>query len=758
MEALRQQAEAPQRGPKKRTGTSKYDFVKVKVWLGDNMDHYYVLSRFLVCRMLTVTMIPVVKAVKIALELKKHFVDQNKLDAELEEELFRLMAARGFGDAYIRCHRMVAAFYRQRQPLVILICGTAWTGKSSVAQQLAARINIPNVMQTDVLHDLLRRGAAPGLARAPLWARGDLAGDAALLAEFKRECRVVRQAMQGDLVKTLSDGKPIIIEGLHLDPALFIPELARAGVIMLPARGGAPPDGGGAAQAGARGAAAARGGSAGTARAGEGGGGGGGGPPRREVRRATSAPAVRQAAQAAGGQQPAWQHPTSPQRHAAWQWDPSGQQEQAELQEEGEQRSRLGERPREQEQEQEQESVQQQLGTCELKHHTLGHQQQDQDLTEQQDEQQQGQRQQHQQQRQPDGAARLADEVGALADQLADALGPLGPRPRSGPPLTGKPPPPQQQQQQQQEQRQPLGTPPRSPLRARGALMSPGSPASPSGISREDSTTEVVSVQPSEDMALLSAEPSAGSLGRADDGAAAAAATPDAGGEEEGEEGAGRGEPPPSLRHPEVQQAQQRSRRPASATAPLPGPSGPRSVRGAGIPPAAPRPTAQTPPRGPYEPLPLTEPVPRRQPPPARAGQPPPAPPPPPAPAPASPPWPLPPLPLPPAGGGGVPLFVPVVVCMDEEDHALVAQDALACQPRGAAPDDPAAAPGGGGGGGGGPPPQLREALRRARVVQDYLTAFEGQGLPVVRLQYGADGVDRIHEYVLQCIQVAMAL
>ncbi|KAK9713736.1 hypothetical protein RND81_06G048100 [Saponaria officinalis] len=38
-----------------RNASSKYDFVKVKVWLGDNADHYYVLSRFLLSRMLTVT-------------------------------------------------------------------------------------------------------------------------------------------------------------------------------------------------------------------------------------------------------------------------------------------------------------------------------------------------------------------------------------------------------------------------------------------------------------------------------------------------------------------------------------------------------------------------------------------------------------------------------------------------------------------------------------------------------------------------------
>lgn len=105
-----------------------------------------------------------------------------------------------------------------------------------MAQQLAARINIPNVMQTDVMCDLLRASDACPIARQPLWARTDLGsgssgtqaaaggagssggeggeggaagavgaaggvGDASLLAEFKRECRVVRQAMQGDLVK-----------------------------------------------------------------------------------------------------------------------------------------------------------------------------------------------------------------------------------------------------------------------------------------------------------------------------------------------------------------------------------------------------------------------------------------------------------------------------------------------------------------------------------------------------------------------------
>jgi hypothetical protein len=132
---------------------------------------------------------PTLQAVKIALELKKHFVDSNKLDVtqvtagrgraaggplpvarwagdggraepaaaaaargdhaararsgnaalapgaqpELEAVLFGIMGARGFDEPYIRCYRMVTAFYQQRQPLVILICGTAWTGGAARA-------------------------------------------------------------------------------------------------------------------------------------------------------------------------------------------------------------------------------------------------------------------------------------------------------------------------------------------------------------------------------------------------------------------------------------------------------------------------------------------------------------------------------------------------------------------------------------------------------------------------------------------------
>ncbi|KAG5249160.1 hypothetical protein OIU76_004177 [Salix suchowensis] len=207
-----------------RNASSKYDFVKVKVWLGENADHCYVLSRFLLSRMLTVTKIPNHVAIKIALELKKLLIDNSLLDvsqSDLEANLFKLMERRGYGEEYINRYKMMTRFHHQRVPLVILVCGTACVGKSTIATQLAQRLNLPNVLQTDMVYELLRTSTDAPLASTPVWAR-EFNSSEELITEFCRECRIVRKGLAGDLKKAMKDGKPIIIEGIHLDPSIYL--------------------------------------------------------------------------------------------------------------------------------------------------------------------------------------------------------------------------------------------------------------------------------------------------------------------------------------------------------------------------------------------------------------------------------------------------------------------------------------------------------------------------------------------------------
>ncbi len=96
---------------------------------------------------------------------------------------------------------------------------------------------------------------------------------------------------------------------------------------------------------------------------------------------------------------------------------------------------------------------------------------------------------------------------------------------------------------------------------------------------------------------------------------------------------------------------------------------------------------------------------------------------------------------------------MPILIAMDPDDHLLVAEEACS-RPAGPAADFEGAA----GAAGGGRDPELQAGLARARVLQDYLVAFEAAGLPVVRVQYGEFGevLDKLHEYILQCIKLAM--
>ncbi|KAL8557401.1 hypothetical protein ACS0TY_004726 [Phlomoides rotata] len=221
-----------------RNASSKYDFVKVKVWLGDDADHYYVLSRFLLSRMLTVTKIPNHVAIKIALELKKLLIDNSLLDVsqnDLEANLFKLMERRGYGEEYINRYKMMTRFHHQRVPLVILVCGTACVGKSTIATQLAQRLNLPNVLQTDMVYELLRTATDAPLTSSPVWAR-DFSSSEELITEFCRECRIVRKGLAGDLKKAMKDGKPIIIEGIHLDPSIYLMDDEKKSPATIPAK------------------------------------------------------------------------------------------------------------------------------------------------------------------------------------------------------------------------------------------------------------------------------------------------------------------------------------------------------------------------------------------------------------------------------------------------------------------------------------------------------------------------------------------
>lgn len=147
----------------KRKTYSKYDLVKVRVILE---DHFYIFSRFLISRILTLikvsynfiilheTQVKEKDSIRMTLEVKKMLIESNRLEisqAELENYLFEILLKFGYQDNFVKRYKMITTFYQKRLPFIIMIAGTDCMGKSTLVTQLGERINISNIVQTSIV-------------------------------------------------------------------------------------------------------------------------------------------------------------------------------------------------------------------------------------------------------------------------------------------------------------------------------------------------------------------------------------------------------------------------------------------------------------------------------------------------------------------------------------------------------------------------------------------------------------------------------
>lgn len=95
------------------------------------------------------------------------------------------------------------------------------------------------------------------------------------------------------------------------------------------------------------------------------------------------------------------------------------------------------------------------------------------------------------------------------------------------------------------------------------------------------------------------------------------------------------------------------------------------------------------------------------------------------------------------------PVFVPLVLSMDDRDYELVVQEWLAAQ---------AANADSGGGGAGAAEPDASAVLRRLRALQAYLSSYSAVGVPVVEVGVGSfqETLDKLHNYLLQCLELSL--
>ncbi|CAD8186784.1 unnamed protein product [Paramecium octaurelia] len=188
------------------------DLVKIKVRLD---EHFYIFSRFMISRMLTLSRIKKLDAIQIAKDIKKQLIDRNSLEInsnELEAIIFQTMNKFGYQNN-IQKYQMVSNFYRHRTPMIIIIFGAPSIGKSLLANNLAERLNISNVLQTDIV-EMVMRSINPE--------QFNYDGNEDFITKFKKNCRLIRRGVSTDISKCLSEGKAVIIEGSAAMPEYYL--------------------------------------------------------------------------------------------------------------------------------------------------------------------------------------------------------------------------------------------------------------------------------------------------------------------------------------------------------------------------------------------------------------------------------------------------------------------------------------------------------------------------------------------------------
>lgn len=258
---------------------SKYDYAKIKVVLKE--ENYFILSRFLLSKMLLFCQVPANVAVRVSLEVKKHFVDAGLTtisDQQLRDELFVTLRRHGCGDQYIQLFHRFSEFQAARVPLVVFVAGASCTGKSAVAQLLGSKLSNFHVINTDLVLETIDVIDAMDEIGPPFtstkFCGGSLSCDATLPAQdarlascrvspsgygvgdanltaperscsiksgengrsvwtleasepadflelWKSRCLRVAACVDGEVQRALAEGKTLIIEGSCIDLCLF---------------------------------------------------------------------------------------------------------------------------------------------------------------------------------------------------------------------------------------------------------------------------------------------------------------------------------------------------------------------------------------------------------------------------------------------------------------------------------------------------------------------------------------------------------
>lgn len=116
-------------------------------------------------------------------------------------------------------------------PLILLIGGSPGSGKSTVAAELAYRLNIPRIQSTDMMREVIRSYLTPQVAPTLQYSsfeawRGlpqprdgqEMTDENRLIEGYLSQVTTMRPALQAAMERAVQEGEHLILEGVHVLP------------------------------------------------------------------------------------------------------------------------------------------------------------------------------------------------------------------------------------------------------------------------------------------------------------------------------------------------------------------------------------------------------------------------------------------------------------------------------------------------------------------------------------------------------------
>jgi 2-phosphoglycerate kinase len=212
-------------------------------------DYGLPYSKGLMAQSIMATGLAPERAFALAAEIERRLTGSGAAEVDLADlrALAEDVLTAQEGEQVVNRFRQWWRLRRLERPLLVLIGGVTGVGKSTVATQLAGRLGITRVIATDQLRQVVRAFFSQDFMPAVHHSSFNVAaalrpyGDdqSGTVAGFLRQAHDLAPGIDALVQRAVSEGTPIVLEGVHLLPEIPDPSLRAQAVavrVLLAAR------------------------------------------------------------------------------------------------------------------------------------------------------------------------------------------------------------------------------------------------------------------------------------------------------------------------------------------------------------------------------------------------------------------------------------------------------------------------------------------------------------------------------------------